>query len=111
MRQIQEREPQSTTAYHLVEDELGDACFFKSLNVGGAVVAIINPRHQFYKAVYAPLVTGKELDQAEIANALQLVFLAAARAELAFTDSVDQRVIEKFRNEWSHAMDVLLAKR
>ena len=79
--------------------------------MGGAVVAIINPRHQFYKAVYAPLVTGKELDQAEIANALQLVFLAAARAELAFTDSVDQRVIEKFRNEWSHAMDVLLAKR
>ncbi len=111
LRQSQQREATMTPAYHLVEDELSDACFFKSVNVGGAVIGVINPRHQFYKSIYSPIVAGKDLDQADVANALQLVFLAAARAELSFVDIAEKTTIEKFRNEWSHAMDVLLAKR
>ena len=80
------------------------------MNAGGAVIGVINPRHRFHKTVYGPIVSGKEVDQMDVANALQLVFLAAARAELSFTDPAQKAAIESFRQEWSHAMDVLLAK-
>lgn len=99
-----------TATYHLVEDDLADSCFFKPMNAGGTVVGVINPRHQFHKKIYGPIVGGKEVNQSEIANALQLVFLAAARAELSFADADQRAIIEAYRQEWSHAMDILLAK-
>ena len=97
------------TRYQIIEDELGDACFFKPLVSDGIIVGVVNPRHRFYKAVYKPILDGKDAQSAEIANALQLMMLAAARAEASFTEQRDLEILERFRHEWSQAMDVLLA--
>lgn len=110
LQRTRESRADGLPAYHIVEDDLADSCFFKPMNAGGAVIGVINPRHRFHKTVYGPIVSGKEVDQMDVANALQLVFLAAARAELSFTDPAQKAAIESFRQEWSHAMDVLLAK-
>lgn len=110
LQRARESKADGSPAYHIVEDDLADSCFFKPMNADGAVIGVINPRHQFHKTVYGPIVSGKEINQMDVASAFQLVFLAAARAELSFTDSVQKAAIEAFRQEWSHAMDVLLAK-
>lgn len=110
LQRSRESKADGLPAYHIVEDDLADSCFFKPMNADGAVIGVINPRHQFHKTVYGPIVSGKEVNQMDVASALQLVFLAAARAELSFTDPEQKAAIEAFRQEWSHAMDVLLAK-
>lgn len=110
LQRSRESKADGLPAYHIVEDDLADSCFFKPMNADGAVIGVINPRHQFHKTVYGPIVSGKEVNQMDVASALQLVFLAAARAELSFTDTAQKAAIEAFRQEWSHAMDVLLAK-
>lgn len=97
------------TRYQIIEDEMGDACFFKPLVTDGLVVGVVNPRHRFYKSVYKPVVDNKEGASAEVGKALQLVMLAAARAEASFTDQHDMATLERFRKEWSNAMEVLLA--
>lgn len=97
--------------YHIIEDDLGEACFFKPLVSDGAVVGVVNPRHRFYRTLYRPIIESKDVNSVELGNALQLVLLAAARAEAAFSDSRELEIVERFRQEWSQAMDVLLSAR
>lgn len=99
------------TRYQIIEDEMGDACFFKPLVSDGLIVGVVNPRHRFYKSVYKPVLDSKDPQSADIANALQLMMLAAARAEASFTEQRDIETLERFRHEWSQAMNVLLAAR
>ena len=108
LRGIQETDK---TTYHLLEDEIGSSLFLESIRVGNAIVGVVNPRHQFYRQVYEPIMSGKEIDGVQLASALRLTVLAAARAEASFTNPVERKVVAAFRTEWSQAMDVLLAKR
>lgn len=111
LRQALSAPNESGIQYQIIEDEMGDASFFKPFSRDGLVVGVINPRHQFYKSVYKPIMDNKGTQLNDTAEALQLMMLAAARAEASFTEKKDIEVIERFRLEWSQAMDVLLAKR
>jgi Histidine kinase-, DNA gyrase B-, and HSP90-like ATPase len=111
LRRLRDGKKNGATTYHLVEDELGTALFLEPIRVGNAIVGVVNPRHQFYRQVYGPIVSGKELDAERVASAMRLTVLAAARAEASFTSPGDRAVLAAFRAEWSQAMDVLLAKR
>jgi hypothetical protein len=111
LRQAQATKAENGSTYHLIEDELADACFFNAICVNGAVVGVMNPRHAFYRSVYGPIIAGGECDLGELAKALQLVLLAAARAEISFTKPSEKAAVEAFRREWSHSMDVLLSKK
>lgn len=103
------QEPQQTSpSYHIVEDDMVDTCFFKPLVSDGLVVGVINPRHRFYKQIYKPAVDGQNSNE-PFARAVQLMVLAAARAEASLIETSEIEVVERFRREWSHAMDVLLA--
>ncbi len=108
LRGIQEAD---APTYHLLEDEVGSSLFLDSIRVGNAIVGVVNPRHQFYRQLYEPIMSGKEIDGVQLASAMRLTVLAAARAEASFTNPVERKVLEAFRTEWSQAMDVLLAKR
>lgn len=99
------------TSYHLLEDELASAVFLEPLRMGNAIVGVINPKHQFYRQVYGPIVSGKEVDHEQIASGIRLMMLAAARADASFTSPAERKVLDAFRTEWSQAMDVLLARR
>jgi hypothetical protein len=79
------------------------------MRLGNAIIGVINPRHQFYRQVYGPIISGKELDAEQLANGIRLMVLAAARADASFTQPKDRQVLEAFRAAWSQAMDVLLA--
>ncbi len=96
------------TRYHILEDDLGDACFFKPLMSDGLIVGVVNPRHRFYKTVYKPIMDSKDAQSPGLANALQLMMLAAARAEATFSECRDIETLERFRHEWepSHGCTV-----
>jgi anti-sigma regulatory factor (Ser/Thr protein kinase) len=111
LRRIAESSSSGNTTYHLLEDELASSVFLEPMRIGNAIVGVINPRHQFYRQVYGPIISGKELDPERIANGIRLVMLAAARAEASFTQPRERQVVEAFRTAWSQAMDVLLANR
>ncbi len=99
------------TNYRLLEDELTSSVFLEPMRTGNTIVGVLNPRHQFYRQVYAPIVSGSELDIEQLGNAIRLMILAAARAEASFVGPEEKRVLAAFRTEWSRAMDVLLSKR
>ena len=111
LKRIEQSSGENAPSYHLLEDELASSVFLEPLRMGNAIVGVINPRHLFYRQVYGPIVSGKEIDSEQMASGIRLVMLAAARAEATFTDPADRKVLEAFRTEWSHSMDVLLARR
>lgn len=111
LKRIEQSSGENATSYHLLEDELASSVFLEPLRMGNAIVGVINPRHPFYRQVYGPIVSGKEVDPEQMASGIRLMMLAAARAEATFTDPSDRKVLEAFRTEWSHSMDVLLARR
>lgn len=111
LQRIAESGKDAATTYHLLEDELASAAFLEPMRLGNAIVGIINPRHQFYRQVYGPIISGKELDPEQVANGIRLMVLAAARADASFTQPKERQVLEAFRAAWSQAMDVLLASR
>lgn len=111
LKRIEESGNGKATTYHLLEDELASSVFLEPMRMGNAIVGVINPRHQFYRQVYGPIVSGREVDSEQVASGMRLVVLAAARAEASFTRAADKLAIQAFRAEWSQAMDVLLARR
>lgn len=111
LKRIEEERESGATSYHLLEDELSSAVFLEPMRMGNAIVGVINPKHQFYRQVYGPIVSGKAMEPGHVASAMRLMVIAAARAEATFTDPTEQKVVEAFRTEWSQAMDVLLARR
>lgn len=111
LKRIEESGRESAPSYHLLEDELQSTVFLEPMRMGNAIVGVINPRHQFYRQVYEPIMSGKEVDSEQVASGIRLMMLAAARAEATFTSPSEKKVIAAFRAEWSQAMDVLLAKR
>lgn len=111
LKRIEESGNGDATTYHLLEDELASAVFLEPIRMGNAIVGVINPRHPFYRQVYGPIVSGREVDAEQVASGMRLVVLAAARAEASFTKAADRLAIQAFRAEWSQAMDVLMARR
>jgi hypothetical protein len=98
----------NSTRYRLIEDDYGDSCFFKPYEKDGIVVGVINSRHSFYKSIYKPLADGTVKDLTKVSEALQLMIMAAARAEAVFTPE-EVNVVQRFRNEWSQVMTALLS--
>ena len=111
LKRIEQSGKGGATTYHILEDELASAVFLEPIRLGNAIVGVINPRHQFYRQVYGPIVSGNEVDPEHAANGIRLMVLAAARADASFTKPNERRVLEAFRTAWSQAMDVMLASR
>jgi hypothetical protein len=94
--------------YKIVEDDLCQSAFYKPLHAHGGIITVLNPQHSFYKRLYLPLRDSGFPDAEKLSIALQLLLLAATRAEAGMTSTLAKRVLEKFRRSWSETIDVLL---
>lgn len=103
--------PDGAVGYRLVEDSVGDPTFYRPLIGDSEIIAVVNPKHGFHKKLYEPLMTGSAVAGDAAAQSLQLVLLSAARAEASFTRQDEQKVIARFREEWSEILDVMLGGR
>jgi anti-sigma regulatory factor (Ser/Thr protein kinase) len=96
------------TFYKLVEDDLPDSSFYKAVHAEGGIITVVNPRHTFYRRLYLPVRDGNFLNPEGLSRALQLLLLAAGRAEASLTKTAEKKAFEKFRRSWSETLDVLL---
>ncbi len=96
------------TKYLLVQDEQDAGPFFKPLVADGVLVAVLNSNHLFFRKFYEPLVGQNGLDPAKASNVVNLMLLAATRAEALFKNKDERRTLAKFRKEWSEVLDALL---
>jgi len=96
------------TKYLLVPDEQESEPFFKPLVSDGVLVAVLNSDHLFYRKFYEPLMNQGALDGAKASHMINLMLLAATRAEALFNGKDERRVLAKFRKEWSEVFDALL---
>jgi hypothetical protein len=99
-----------TLDYRIVEASIKETSFFTFLLTNGRFVLIVNPEHPFYKKVYKPL---SELETPEAKQArthVDLLLLAAARAEASAPKTGDRRVIGENRQRWSDVLATFLNK-
>lgn len=98
----------SETKYLLVQDEQDSGPFFKPLLADGVLVAVLNSNHLFFRKFYEPLVGQNGLEPAKAAHVINLMLLAATRAEALLTSKDERKTLAKFRKEWSEVFDALL---
>jgi hypothetical protein len=101
-------EKSPNTKYLLVQDEQDSGPFFKPLVSDGVLVAVLNSSHLFFRKFYEPLVGQNGLDPAKASHVINLMLLAATRAEARMGGKDERKILAKFRKEWSEVLDALL---
>jgi hypothetical protein len=96
------------TKYLLVQDEQDSGPFYRPLVADGVLVAVLNSNHLFFRKFYDPLVGQNGLESAKAAHVINLMLLAATRAEALLNTKDERKTLAKFRKEWSQAFDALL---
>jgi hypothetical protein len=94
--------------YLLVADEQESEPFFKPVISDGMLVAVLNSDHLFYRKFYEPLADQGALDGAKVSHMINLMLLAATRAEALFKSKDERKTLTRFRKEWSEVFDALL---
>lgn len=96
------------TKYLLVPDQQESGPFYRPVISDGVLVAVVNSDHLFYRKFYEPLVSQNGLDPAKASHVINLMLLAATRAEALFNGKDERKTLAKFRKEWSEVFDALL---
>ncbi|HZR75127.1 ATP-binding protein [Bradyrhizobium sp.] len=103
---LMEKSP--NTKYLLVQDEQDAGPFFKPLVADGVLVAVLNSNHLFFRNFYESLVAQSGSDSSKASHVINLMLLAATRAEALFSNKDERKTLAKFRKEWSEVLDALL---
>lgn len=100
--------PTTGVAYKIVETALHDTSFFNYAREEGRLILVLNPNHPFYKLVYKQLAESDMPRDQQLRTQLELLLLAAARAE-AIEDSPRTIVqFERQRQLWSDTLATFL---
>jgi hypothetical protein len=100
----------SGVEYRIIEDESMDTCFYRPIVENGRVVVLLNRKHDFFRRWYSALGDDDSPMGKNVAHLLQVLLLAAARAEGLATRKPDRTAIDTFRQAWSDALNVFLRK-
>lgn len=102
------REHEGGIEYRIVPKALSDTCFFNYARAEGKLVLVLNPDHPFYKVVYKTLLESE--DQRDLATrmSIDLLLLAAARAEALIEGKDELKVAEQLRADWSDTLATFL---
>jgi hypothetical protein len=90
--------------YSLIADSMRDARIFKTVRSDAKIVVVLNTEHAFYKRIYLPLSEAADAAQQRVKQQLDLMLLAAARAESARNKDVDD-----FLTNWSNVLHTFLS--
>ena len=101
-------DPEMGQCYRIVSDQVRDTSFFTYTMKEGAFVLVLNKNHPFYRKVYLPLVENETTANKELRTSLELLILAAARAEAATGSESHREIIGQARKAWSGNLATLL---
>jgi hypothetical protein len=97
------------TAYEIEEQALDDVSFYLPSVLRDGINVVINREHIFYEKVYRPLISGDRVTPHLVVKNLQLVLLAAARAECSLKSKQDRIAAERLRRVWGNVLTGFLA--
>lgn len=97
-----------STEYRIVPTALSETAFFDYARDKGRLVLVLNPEHPFYKLVYKPLLDSDNPRDEAIRSQIDLLLLAAARAEALLEGKDALKLAEQLRVAWSDTLATFL---
>jgi hypothetical protein len=110
LKEIGRADANAGVQYSIRQAKMKDTAFFCFAVKDGHFLLVINPEHPFYRRVYGPLEQDNSDRGKEMRCQLELMLLAAARAEAQAVKGADRKVLKKFREEWSNTLATFLSK-
>jgi hypothetical protein len=102
-------ENDSPTEYRIVPKALSETAFFNYARDKGRLVLVLNPDHPFYKFVYKPLLESDDARAGTLRSQIDLMLLAAVRAEALLEGTQALQLAEQLRNGWSDTLATFLS--
>jgi len=97
-----------STEYRIVPAALNETAFFNYARDKGRLILVLNPEHPFYKLVYKPLLESDNPSDDIVRSQIDLLLLAAARAEALLESKETLKVAEQLRAGWSDTLATFL---
>jgi Histidine kinase-, DNA gyrase B-, and HSP90-like ATPase len=97
-----------TGGYRIESKPLDDVCFYLPTLSGNKLSLVLNREHNFYQRVYEPLSLAGIVQCQHVLEHIQLLLLAAARAECALQTENDKNAARRLREYWSNALTAFL---
>lgn len=95
-------------AYRIEHKALDEPSFFVPLTSSSELVVLLNEEHPFYEKVYHPIVHARDFEVRALHGYLELMLLAAARAECSVASSQKQKWARRLREAWSKTLATFL---
>ncbi|MHC4620305.1 MAG: ATP-binding protein [Planctomycetota bacterium] len=96
--------------YFIREAKMKGTSFYCFAVKDGNFILVVNPEHPFYKKVYAKLIEEADPATKELRCRIDLMLLAAARAEALWSRKSDREVLRRYRQNWSDTLATFLNK-
>jgi hypothetical protein len=103
-----DRDHDNQVEYRIVPKALNDTCFFTYARAEGKLVLVLNPDHPFYNLVYKQLLDSDDQRDVALRTSLDLLLLAAARAEALLESKDELKIAEQLRLDWSDTLATFL---
>ncbi len=94
--------------YRFEHRRMDELCFFTPLLARRELIVQLNEDHPFYECVYSPYVQSSNPNIKGMYKILELVILAAARAEFSLPPTDSQNLLKRMREEWGKALATFL---
>jgi len=98
----------SGLAYRIEHKALNEPSFFIPLPSSGELTVLLNEEHPFYERVYHPIIGARDIEVRTLLGYLELLLLAAARAECSVTSPQKIKWARSMRESWSKALATFL---
>ncbi len=98
----------AATRYRILPTALTDTTFFDYARDNGRLILVLNPEHPFYKVVYKPLLESEDTRDEIMRSKIDLLLLAAARAEALLENPDSVKLAEQLRGDWSNTLATFL---
>jgi hypothetical protein len=98
----------SRLGYRIDERILEEVSFYLPSLTREKLTLTLNRDHNFYQKVYRPLIKAEHVNSAMVLNHLQLILLAAARAECSLRSKEEKLAAQRLRETWSNALMAFL---
>jgi hypothetical protein len=94
--------------YRIIAKALSDTYFFNYARAEGKLVLVLNPDHPFYRLVYQRLLESDDSRDVGVRTSIDLLLLAAARAEALLEGTDALKTAERLRADWSDTLATFL---
>lgn len=98
----------SRLGYMIDEKTINELSFYVPSLVGDNLKVVLNRDHSFYQKIYHPLFGAERVEPALVLDHLQLLLLAAARAECGLRSRIEKEAAERLREVWSNVLTAFL---